>query len=115
MQQDCVFCKIVNKEIPAKILYEDDRLLAFPDIEPAAPVHILLIPKKHIANILEAKQEDQDLLTHLLTVVPIVAKQAGIAEGGFRTVINTKNDGGQTVQHLHLHILGGRFMTWPPG
>lgn len=115
MQQDCVFCKIVNKEIPAEIIYEDDRVLAFPDIQPAAPIHILLIPKKHIANILEVTEEDQDLLRHLLATVPIIAKQVGMDEAGFRTVINTKDNGGQTVQHLHLHILGGRFMTWPPG
>ena len=115
MQQDCLFCKIVNREIPAKIFYEDDRLLAFYDIEPAAPVHILLIPKKHIANIMEATAEDQDLLNHLLSTVPKLAKQAGIDEAGFRTIINTKDNGGQTVHHMHLHILGGRFMTWPPG
>jgi histidine triad (HIT) family protein len=115
MEQDCLFCKIVNREIPAKIFYEDDRLLAFYDIEPAAPVHILLIPKKHIANILAATEADQDLLKHILVTVPKLAKQAGIDEAGFRTVINTKDNGGQTVHHMHLHILGGRFMTWPPG
>jgi histidine triad (HIT) family protein len=115
MPQDCLFCKIVDREIPAKICYEDDRLLAFYDIEPAAPVHILLIPKKHIANILEATVADQELFKHILVTVPIIAKQVGIAEAGFRTVINTKDNGGQTVHHMHLHILGGRFMTWPPG
>ncbi|MDU2066210.1 MAG: histidine triad nucleotide-binding protein [Sporomusaceae bacterium] len=115
MQQDCVFCKIVNKEIPATILYEDDMVVAFPDINPGAPVHILLIPKKHIANLLEATEEDQEILKHLMATVPLIAKQAGLDEDGFRTVINTKDNGGQTVHHLHLHILGGRFMNWPPG
>lgn len=115
MQEDCVFCKIINKEIPSKIIYEDDMVMAFPDINPEAPVHILLIPKKHIANLLEATDEDQKYIHHLLATVPVIAKQTGIDEAGFRTVINTKDDGGQTVHHLHLHILGGRFMNWPPG
>ncbi|WP_425057571.1 Purine nucleoside phosphoramidase [Sporomusa carbonis] len=115
MQQDCIFCKIAAKDIPVNAIYEDEHLIAFPDINPVAPVHLLVIPKKHIANILEAKPEDTALLGHIMAAIPKVAAVAGLAEDGFRVVINTKDNGGQTVYHLHFHILGGRFMTWPPG
>ena len=115
MQNDCIFCKIAAKEIPVEAVYEDDDVIAFPDVNPAAPVHILVIPKKHIDNLLEVTAEDQVLVTHLLETVSKVATAAGLAKDGFRTVINTKDNGGQTVHHLHIHILGGRFMTWPPG
>lgn len=115
MQQDCVFCKIAANEIPVKAIYEDEDLIAFPDINPVAPVHILAIPKKHIASILEATPDDAALLGRLMSAIPKIAAVAGLTEEGFRTIINTKDNGGQTVYHLHLHILGGRFMTWPPG
>jgi histidine triad (HIT) family protein len=115
MQQDCIFCKIVNKEIPVKAVYEDEHVIAFPDIKPVAPVHVLVIPKRHIANILAVAEDDKALLGHVMTVIPRVAKQLGLDEDGFRVVLNTKDNGGQTVYHIHWHILGGRFMTWPPG
>ncbi|SDF74669.1 histidine triad nucleotide-binding protein [Sporolituus thermophilus] len=115
MQQDCIFCKIAKKEVPVQPVYEDEQIIAFPDINPAAPVHVLVIPKKHIANLLEITPEDRALAGHIMTVIPQVAARLGVAEDGFRVVINTKDNGGQTVHHLHCHILGGRFMTWPPG
>ncbi|MBP2650721.1 MAG: HIT-like protein [Firmicutes bacterium] len=115
MQQDCIFCKIINREIPSEVFYEDEHVLAFPDINPAAPVHILVIPKRHISNLTEIGSDDTALLGHIMTVIPKIAAKAGIAEDGFRIVINTKDNGGQTVHHLHCHLLGGRFMEWPPG
>jgi len=111
---DTIFTKIINREIPADIVYEDDRALAFKDINPQAPTHILVIPKKPIPKIAVAETEDQDLLGYLLLIVKQVAAQAGL-ENGYRVVINNGSDGGQTVDHLHLHILGGRSMQWPPG
>lgn len=113
--QDCIFCKIVNREIPAQIIYEDDNVIAFPDIKPAAPVHVLVVPKRHIPTILDASSDDIPLLGQIMATLPKIATQLGLAEDGFRTVINTKDNGGQTVHHIHFHILGGRFMTWPPG
>lgn len=115
MQQDCIFCKIIAKEIPVTPVYEDEYLLAFPDIKPAAPVHILVIPKKHIASLVELSSADVSLVGHIMTTIPLIAKKLGVAEDGFRLVVNTNDNGGQTVHHLHWHILGGRFMTWPPG
>lgn len=115
MQQECIFCKIAAKEIPVQPIYEDEQLIAFPDINPAAPVHVLIIPKKHIANILELEPQDQLLMGQLLSAIKRIAEQVGLADEGFRVVMNTKENGGQTVHHLHCHILGGRAMTWPPG
>lgn len=115
MQHDCIFCKIAAKEIPAKIVYEDEYIIAFNDIQPAAPVHVLVIPKKHIANLLEITYDDASLISHMSVTVPRIAASLGLADDGFRVVINTKDNGGQTVHHLHWHVLGGRFMTWPPG
>ena len=115
MQNDCIFCKIASKEIPVNAVYEDDQMIAFPDVNPAAPVHLLAIPKKHIANLLEVEAEDRALVSHLMEMVPKIARDAGLEQDGFRVVINTKDNGGQTVHHLHIHILGGRFMNWPPG
>jgi len=111
---ETIFSKIIRKEIPAHILYEDDLALAFTDVNPQAPVHILVIPKKPIVNLATAEPEDQALLGHLLLIVQKVAAQAGL-ENGYRVVMNTGVDGGQTVHHLHIHILGGRSMSWPPG
>ena len=111
---DTIFGKIIRREIPADIVYEDDLALAFKDITPQAPVHILVIPKKPISQISEAKAEDQELLGHLLLTARKVASEAGLGNG-YRLVINNGSDGGQTVFHLHIHILGGRPMEWPPG
>lgn len=115
MPQECIFCKIANKEISVPAIYEDEFIIAFPDIKPAAPVHVLVIPKKHIANLLELASDDILLMGHVLSTIPKIATQLGLAEDGFRLVVNTKDNGGQTVHHLHWHILGGRFMKWPPG
>ena len=112
---ECIFCKIVDEKIPAQIIYKDDRAIAFEDINPQAPVHVLVIPKKHIATVLEIDDTDKELLGHLYDVANRVAKQKGIDEGGFRLVLNCKEDAGQTVFHVHLHLLGGRIMKWPPG
>lgn len=115
MSGDTIFGKIIRKEIPANIVYEDDLCLAFTDITPQAPTHILVIPKKPIPKLSDATSEDKELLGHLLLTVKQVADQAGLTENGYRVVINTGNDGGQTVFHLHLHLLGGRSLDWPPG
>jgi histidine triad (HIT) family protein len=112
---DCIFCKIIAGEIPSKKIYEDDEFLAFHDITPQAPVHFLLIPKKHIRNIMELEPEDSALAGRLLVKAQELAKDQGCTEKGARFVINCKSNGGQTVDHLHIHILGGRFLTWPPG
>ncbi|MBD2364457.1 histidine triad nucleotide-binding protein [Anabaena sp. UHCC 0399] len=111
---ETIFSKIIRREIPANIIYEDDLALAFKDVNPQAPVHILLIPKKPIPKLADATPEDHALLGHLLLTAKRVAEEAGLTDG-YRVVINTGNDGGQTVYHLHLHILGGRQMAWPPG
>ena len=110
-----LFTKIINREIPAKIVYEDDRCLAFRDVNPQAPVHVLLIPKKEIPTMNDVTLEDASLMGHLMTMVPKIAAQEGIAERGYRTVINTNAHAGQTVSHIHIHIIGGRALTWPPG
>jgi histidine triad (HIT) family protein len=115
MTHNCIFCKISAKEVPVHVIYEDEHIIAFPDINPAAPVHVLIITKKHIANLLELAPDDISLMGHALSTIPKIATQLGLAEDGFRLVVNTKDNGGQTVQHLHWHMLGGRFMTWPPG
>jgi histidine triad (HIT) family protein len=114
MNSDCLFCKIVTGTIPAKRVYEDDLCLCFADIHPQAPTHLLLISKQHIASLAHAAPTDAPLLGHLLAKTAEVAHSAGLANG-FRVVINTGPDGGQTVDHLHLHLLGGRHMNWPPG
>lgn len=111
---ETIFSKIICREIPANIVYEDDLALAFTDVNPQAPTHILVIPKKPIVNLDDAAPEDQALLGHLLLTVKAVAAQVGLAKG-YRVVINTGEDGGQTVYHLHLHILGDRPLAWPPG
>ncbi len=113
---ECLFCKIAVGEIPSDVVYEDDSVLAFRDISPAAPVHVLIIPKKHIGSLLELKAADAALTAHILTeIVPKLAKELNVDETGFRLVANTKEDGGQTVPHLHFHLLGGRSLAWPPG
>ncbi|MDQ2098155.1 MAG: histidine triad nucleotide-binding protein [Tychonema bourrellyi B0820] len=112
--QETIFSKIISREIPADIVYEDDLALAFRDVNPQAPVHILVIPKQPIAKLADAEYGDRDLMGHLLLTVKLIAEQLGLSNG-YRVVINNGNDGGQTVDHLHLHILGGRHMKWPPG
>ena len=114
-EQNCIFCKIVAGEIPAAKVFEDERAVAFSDINPQAPTHALVIPRAHIASLNEAEESDEALLGHLLLVAARVARDAGHAEGGFRTVVNTNADAGQTVFHVHVHVLGGRRLTWPPG
>lgn len=110
-----IFDKILKKEIPAQIVHEDDLCLAFRDVNPQAPQHILLIPKKAIRSLNDATAEDQSVLGHLLVQAGVIAKKQGFGDDGFRLVINTNDNGGQTVFHLHLHLLAGRQMTWPPG
>ena len=110
-----LFEKIIAREIPAQIVYEDDRVLAFRDINPQAPTHALMVPKKPIPRLAEAKTEDQELLGYLLLKAAEAAGKLGLDKGGFRLVINNGADGGETVPHLHVHILGGRYMKWPPG
>jgi histidine triad (HIT) family protein len=110
-----IFSKIIAREIPARIAYEDDQCVAFHDVQPQAPVHILIIPKKEIARIAESTAADEALLGHLLYVAQSVAKKEGLHETGFRLVINNGRDGGESVAHLHVHLLGGRAMNWPPG
>ena len=113
---DCIFCKIATGEIPSQKVYEDESVVAFKDLSPKAPVHVLIIPKKHIQSVAHFKAEDKELAAHIFVdVVPKLADELGIADGGFRVVLNTGDDGGQTVHHLHVHLLGGRKMTWPPG
>jgi histidine triad (HIT) family protein len=111
----CIFCKIANKEIPAKALYEDDRILAFDDINPQAPVHVLLIPKEHYTSLNDIPEEKKDLLGHILIKARQVALEKGVKESGYRIVLNTARDSGQDVFHIHFHVLGGRRLTWPPG
>lgn len=111
----CIFCRIVNKEIPAKIVYEDELVLAFHDINPQAPFHILVIPKKHCSTLLELTEEDKELIGHIYLTIKKIAQDLGFAERGFRVVVNCKEEAGQTVFHVHFHVLAGRPMDWPPG
>lgn len=113
MSADCIFCKIIAKEIPGDILYEDERVIAFKDIQPAAPIHILIVPKKHIPSINEATEEDERLLGHLHLVAKKIAQEEGIAERGYRLVINTGKEGGQIIFHIHLHLMGGKKLKTP--
>ena len=112
---DCVFCKIVQGEIPSDKLYEDDEIVAFSDVNPQAPVHGLVIPKRHIANISEITPEDEGLIGRMFIVGNRMARDKEVAEKGYRLVMNSGPDGGQAVDHIHLHVLGGRKMQWPPG
>ena len=111
----CLFCKIANKEIDSNIVYEDDHIIGFHDINPQSPVHLLLIPKKHISTINEVEIEDTALVGHMVHIAKQLAAENNIAESGYRLVFNVNPAGGQEVYHIHLHILGGRQMSWPPG
>ncbi len=115
MTMDCLFCKIINREIPASIVFEDDRVLAFSDINPQAPTHVLVVPKRHIATLDDLLPGDDALIGELVRRAGAIAAERGIAAGGYRTVFNTNRDAGQTVFHVHLHLIGGRPMHWPPG
>lgn len=112
---DCLFCKIIDKTIPSNIVFEDDQVLAFHDIIPQAPEHALVIPKKHIATINDIQEEDALLTGHMILTAKNVAKELELSVNGYRLVFNVNQAGGQEVYHIHLHILGGRQMTWPPG
>jgi histidine triad (HIT) family protein len=115
MSSDCLFCKIIKREIPGSIVYEDDRVLAFNDINPQAPTHVLVVPKRHIASINDLTDDDDGMIGELARRAAAIAKERGIADGGYRLVFNTNRDAGQSVFHIHLHVLGGRSMQWPPG
>jgi histidine triad (HIT) family protein len=112
---DCLFCRIVKREIPASIVYEDDQVVAFNDINPQAPMHVLVVPKRHIASLNDLQAEDDQIVGEMVRRAAALAKERGLSERGFRTVFNTNRDAGQTVFHIHLHLVGGRLMNWPPG
>ena len=112
---DCLFCKIINKTIPAEIIYENDRVLAFNDINPQAPTHILIIPKVHIPTLNDLEKDHDALIGELVLVASALAKELDISDDGYRTNFNCNDHGQQTVFHIHLHLIGGRQMTWPPG
>ncbi|MDP9202115.1 MAG: histidine triad nucleotide-binding protein [Gemmatimonadota bacterium] len=113
MAESCIFCRIAHGEIPAQMVADNKEIVAFRDLNPQAPVHILIVPKKHIGSLDDAN--DAGLLGQMMSLAAAIAKQEGIAKSGYRTVINTGKNGGQSVDHLHIHLLGGRAMTWPPG
>ena len=115
MSENCIFCKIIAGEIPSKKVYEDDVCVAFNDISPQAPTHVLVIPREHFASLDEAESKHKEVLGHLLLSAAEIARQSGFAKNGYRVVINTNDDGGQTVFHLHVHLLGGRQFIFPPG
>ncbi|HOJ30869.1 MAG TPA: histidine triad nucleotide-binding protein [bacterium] len=115
MNQDCVFCRISEGKNPARLVYESEDIIAFHDINPQAPVHLLIIPRRHFTNLLNVNEQDSTILAKMLFVATEIAKQTKIAETGFRIVINTNRNAGQSVDHLHIHVLGGRIMEWPPG
>ena len=112
---DCLFCKILKGEIPAAIIYEDERMIAFKDINPQAPLHALIVPKRHIASLNDLVREDDALVGEMIRRAAAIARQHGYADRGFRTVFNTNAEAGQTVFHIHLHLLAGRGLSWPPG
>ena len=112
---DCLFCKIAAKQIPASIVYEDDRLVAFKDINPQAPTHVLVVPRRHIATLNDLTNDDDGLIGEMVRRAAAIARDQGHHARGYRTVFNTNAEAGQTVFHIHLHVLGGRTMTWPPG
>ena len=106
--EDCIFCKIIKKEIPSTIVYEDDSVIAFNDVNPATPIHILVVPKKHIATLLDVTEEDKELIAHIYEVINQIARERGFAENGFRVITNCGRDSGQEVMHIHFHVLGGK-------
>jgi histidine triad (HIT) family protein len=112
---ECLFCKIINREINATIVYEDERIVAFDDINPQGPTHVLVVPRRHIASLNDLAPDDDQIVGEMVRRGAAIAKQRGISAGGFRTVFNTNRDAGQTVFHIHLHLIGGRSLHWPPG
>ena len=112
---ECLFCRVAAHELPAQILYEDEQCVAFRDIHPQAPAHLLVIPRKHIISLNDDLGNDKELLGHLLTIASRMAKEQGVDGSGYRIVINTNREAGQSVFHLHVHVLGGRMLGWPPG
>jgi len=115
MENNCLFCQIIAGEIAAEVVYSDERCVAFRDINPQAPTHVLVVPREHIESLDDATQKDEALLGHMLRVAARVANEMGHSESGYRAVINTGAGAGQSVFHLHVHLLGGRALTWPPG
>jgi len=113
--QDCLFCKIINGDIPSKKVYEDEKIFAFYDIDPQAPVHFLVVPKEHISSALEINEANADIVGYIFTKIGDLAREMGFSEKGYRIVNNCGEDGGQTVGHLHFHVLAGRNILWPPG
>jgi histidine triad (HIT) family protein len=111
--ESCLFCRIAKHELPSKVAHEDDRVIAFHDIKPQAPVHILICPLKHIATLNDVSSDDGELIAHMFAVARKLARESGVAESGYRTVFNVGADTGQTVFHLHLHVIGGRKLSWP--
>ncbi len=111
----CIFCEIINKNIPSEIVFEDDEIMAFRDVDPQAPVHILIIPKRHISGLTAAKESDGELMGKICLAAAEIAKREAINFSGYRLVVNTGSDAGQAVDHLHFHLLGGRTLGWPPG
>ena len=112
---ECLFCKIANRDVPATIIHEDDHVVAFDDISPQAPIHKLIVPKTHIATLNDLTPETAPVISHMVTSAKALASELGIAEKGYRVVMNCNAGAGQTVFHIHMHLLGGREMTWPPG
>ena len=111
----CLFCQIINRELNASIVYEDDRIVAFNDINPQGPTHVLVVPRRHISSLNDLTEDDDQIVGELVRRAAAIAKSRGIDAGGYRTVFNTNRDAGQTVFHIHLHLIGGRAMHWPPG
>ncbi len=114
-REDCIFCKIIKKQIPCELVYEDDKVIGFKDISPQAPIHIIIIPKEHISDLNCLNVEQAEIIGHIFIVAKEIAQTLGIAESGYRIVTNCGEQGGQTVQHIHFHLLGGRMLQWPPG
>ena len=112
---DCLFCKVVAGQVPATVVFQNDQVVAFKDITPRAPTHVLIVPRRHIATLNELAPDDDRLVGEMVRAAAAIAKEQGLAERGYRTVFNCNADAGQTVFHVHLHLLGGRPMTWPPG
>ncbi|MDD2480536.1 MAG: histidine triad nucleotide-binding protein [Lutispora sp.] len=113
--ENCIFCKIIKGEIPCSKVYEDDKVLAFNDINPEAPVHVLIVPKTHVQSVMDINADDCQLISHVFYVASKIAEELKISEKGFRIVNNVGENGGQTVSHIHFHLLGGRLLQWPPG
>lgn len=114
-EEDCIFCKIIKKQIPCEVVYEDDKVIGFKDISPQAPVHIVIIPKEHFDDLNCIKEDQAQILGHIFIVAKKIAQSLGIAKSGYRVVTNCGEQGGQTVEHIHFHLLGGRMLQWPPG